>query len=147
MFTCIQDFLSQNIKNIYIYISLALKSFFSLSLFNARESPCYRIHFQNSGEKKKLVSTTNIEHSQKKKKKTTIIEGLMLYTILMSFVITSGGRGFYYCWHQNLDLIPFGFYIPYFLLNICCHCINKNNHRSYLKEANQILFHRYQNFK
>ena len=83
MFTCIQDFLSQNIKiyvYIYIYIylslslSLALKSFFSLSLclslslFNARELPCYRIHFQNSGEKKKLVSTTNIEHSQKKKK-------------------------------------------------------------------------------
>ena len=44
-----------------------MKSFFSLSLFNARELPCYRIHFQNSGEKKE-VSTTNIEHSQQKKK-------------------------------------------------------------------------------
>ena len=116
-----------------------MKSFFflslSLSLFNARELPCYRIHFQNSGEKKKYqLLISNI--LKKKKKKNTIIEGLMLCTVLMSFVITSGGRGFYYCWHQNLDLIPFGFYIPYFLLNICCHCINKNNHRSYLKEAN-----------
>ena len=49
----------------------------------------------------------------------------MQYTIFMSFIITSGGRGFYHCWHHNLDFIPFDFYITYFFLflKICSLCI------------------------